>query len=29
MEVNKLLEQFENYKKMIKNMMNGNMKLPF
>ena len=28
-EVNKLLEQFENYKKMIKNMMNGNMKLPF
>ena len=28
-EVNKLLEQFENYKKMVKNMMNGNMKLPF
>ena len=29
MEVNKLLEQFDNYKKMMKNMMNGNMKLPF
>ena len=28
-EVNKLLEQFDNYKKMVKNMMNGNMKLPF
>ncbi len=28
-EVNKLLEQFENYKKMIRNVMNGNMKLPF
>ena len=28
-EVNKLLEQFENYKKMIKSMMNGNLKLPF
>ena len=28
-EVNKLLEQFENYKKMVKNMMNGNLKLPF
>ena len=28
-EVNKLLEQFENYKKMVKGMMNGNMKLPF
>ena len=28
-EVNKLLEQFENYKKMVKYMMNGNMKLPF
>jgi len=28
-EVNRLLEQFENYKKMVKNMMNGNMKLPF
>ena len=28
-EVNKLLEQFENYKKMVKNMMSGNMKLPF
>ena len=28
-EVNKLLEQFENYKKMVKSMMNGNMKLPF
>ena len=29
MEVNKLLEQFENYKKMVKGVMNGNMKLPF
>ena len=29
MEVNKLLEQFENYKKMMKSVMNGNMKLPF
>ena len=29
MEVNKLLEQFENYKKMVKNVMNGNMRLPF
>ena len=28
-EVNRLLEQFENYKKMVKNIMNGNMKLPF
>jgi len=28
-EVNKLLEQFENYKKIVKSMMNGNMKLPF
>lgn len=28
-EVNKLLEQFENYKKMVKQIMNGNMKLPF
>ena len=28
-EVNKLLEQFINYKKMIKGFMNGNMKLPF
>jgi len=28
-EVNRLLEQFENYKKIIKNVMNGNMKLPF
>ena len=28
-EVNRLLEQFDNYKKMVKNMMNGNMKLPF
>ena len=28
-EVNRLLEQFENYKKMVKNVMNGNMKLPF
>ena len=28
-EVNKLLEQFENYKKMVKGMMNGSMKLPF
>ena len=28
-EVNKLLEQFENYKKMVKNMMNGNLKFPF
>ncbi len=28
-EVNKLLEQFENYKKMVKQVMNGNMKLPF
>ena len=28
-EVNKLLEQFENYKRMVKNVMNGNMKLPF
>ena len=28
-EVNKLLEQFENYKKIVKGMMNGNMKLPF
>ena len=28
-EVNKLLEQFDNYKKMVKNMLNGNMKLPF
>ena len=28
-EVNKLLEQFDNYKKMVKNMMNGNIKLPF
>ena len=28
-EVNKLLEQFENYKKMVKSMMNGNLKLPF
>ena len=28
-EVNRLLEQFDNYKKMIKNIMNGNMKLPF
>ena len=28
-EVNKLLEQFDNYKKMVKSMMNGNMKLPF
>ena len=29
MEVNKLLEQFENYKKMVKGVMNGSMKLPF
>lgn len=29
MEVNRLLEQFENYKKMVKNVMNGNMKMPF
>ena len=29
MEVNRLLDQFENYKKMIKNVMNGNMKMPF
>ena len=29
MEVNRLLEQFENYKKMVKSVMNGNMKLPF
>ncbi len=28
-EVNRLLEQFDNYKKMVKNIMNGNMKLPF
>ena len=28
-EVNKLLEQFDNYKKMVKGMMNGSMKLPF
>ena len=28
-EVNKLLEQFENMKKMMKQMRNGNMKLPF
>ena len=28
-EVNKLLEQFENYKKMIKGVMNGSMKFPF
>ena len=28
-EVNKLLEQFDNYKKMVKNVMSGNMKLPF
>ena len=28
-EVNKLLEQFINYKKMVKNVMSGNMKLPF
>lgn len=28
-EVNRLLEQFDNYKKMVKNVMNGNMKLPF
>ncbi len=29
MEVNKLLEQFENYKKLVKSAMNGNLKLPF
>ena len=28
-EVNKLLEQFMNYKKMLKGIMSGNMKLPF
>ncbi len=28
-EVNKLLEQFENYKKMMKQMANGNFKMPF
>ena len=28
-EVNRLLEQFENYKKMVRNIMNGNMKMPF
>ena len=28
-EVNKLLEQFENMKKMMKQIKNGNMKLPF
>lgn len=28
-EVNKLLEQFENMKKMMKQMSNGNMKMPF
>ena len=28
-EVNKLLMQFEQMKKMMKNMKNGNMKLPF
>ena len=28
-EVNKLLEQFINYKKIVKNVMSGNMKLPF
>ena len=28
-EVNKLLEQFENYKKMMKQMSNGNLKMPF
>jgi len=28
-EVNRLLEQFENYKRMVKNIMNGNMKMPF
>ena len=29
MEVNRLLDQFENYKKMMKGVMSGNMKLPF
>ncbi len=29
MEVNKLLEQFETYKKMVKGMMSGNLKFPF
>ena len=28
-EVNRLLEQFENYKKMMKQMANGNFKMPF
>ena len=28
-EVNKLLQQFEQMKKMMKQMSNGNMKLPF
>ena len=28
-EVNKLLEQFEQYKKMMKQMASGNLKLPF
>jgi signal recognition particle subunit SRP54 len=28
-EVNKLLEQFENMKKMMKQFSNGNIKLPF
>ena len=28
-EINKLLEQFENYKKMMKQISNGNFKLPF
>lgn len=28
-EVNRLLEQFENYKKMMKQMSNGNFKMPF
>ncbi len=29
MEVNRLLEQFENYKKMMKSVMSGNFKMPF
>ena len=28
-EVNRLLEQFENYKKMMKQMSSGNFKMPF
>ena len=28
-EINRLLEQFENYKKMMKQISNGNFKMPF